>query len=248
MNRTDPTRSPVLPPATLGNHTRRRAEASLWRRAFAASLILHLAIFLLWQAPPPDPYFLEAVEGYRTEETRSAGGGTRVVQLRIGEPPPIPRPPVPAPEEVARVEEVETDPEPPAPVAEVVPQEAPSGAEAAGDPGPDAADAEGSGAEDGAGAGDAGAAEEGNAGMSPPVPRGMIIPPSSRSLRGRTVEVWVFVDRQGRVVPDSTVLRPPTGDRSFNRRLVEESARWVFRPALQGGEPVGAWFPYRISM
>ncbi|NIP60097.1 MAG: hypothetical protein GWM92_17380, partial [Gemmatimonadetes bacterium] len=65
---------------------------------------------------------------------------------------------------------------------------------------------------------------------------------------GTEVQVWVFVDERGRVVPDSTRLRPPTDDRAFNRRLVEEAAQWVFEPARQGGEAVAAWFPYTISM
>jgi hypothetical protein len=76
----------------------------------------------------------------------------------------------------------------------------------------------------------------------------MIMPPANRSLRGRQVEVWVFVDEAGRVVADSTRLRPPTPDRDFNRRLIEEAAEWVFDPARQHGRPVAAWFPYTISM
>jgi hypothetical protein len=76
----------------------------------------------------------------------------------------------------------------------------------------------------------------------------MIIPPANDELRGTTVEVWVFVDERGRVVPDSTRLNPPTRDRDFNRRLIREAAEWVFRPAMQAGEAVASWFPYEISM
>jgi hypothetical protein len=76
----------------------------------------------------------------------------------------------------------------------------------------------------------------------------MIIPPASDKLKGREVEVWLFVDASGRVVPDSTVIRPPTSDRDYNRRLIREAAEWVFDPARKGGQPVAAWTSYRISM
>jgi hypothetical protein len=101
---------------------------------------------------------------------------------------------------------------------------------------------------EGQGRGDGGTAAEGFFRMVPPSPRGLIIPPTNRSLRGRQVEVWVFVDAVGKVVADSTRLNPPTSDRAFNRRLIEEAAEWVFNPATKSGEPVAAWYPYTISM
>ena len=100
----------------------------------------------------------------------------------------------------------------------------------------------------GPGRGDAGTGGEGRYRLQPPVPRGMIIPPANRNLKGTSVEVWVFVDEQGKVVPDSTRLNPPTSDRAYNQRLVREAAEWVFQPAIQAGRPVAAWFPYQISM
>jgi len=100
----------------------------------------------------------------------------------------------------------------------------------------------------GDGRGDGGTAEEGRFSVVPPSPRGMIIPPANRSLRGQQIEVWVFVNEQGRVVADSTQLRPPTSDGAFNARLVREAAQWVFEPAKRGGQAVGSWFPYTISM
>ena len=75
----------------------------------------------------------------------------------------------------------------------------------------------------------------------------MIWPPESSRLESFDLEVWVFVDAQGRVVPDSTWLRAPTSDRGFNRRLIDDAADWVFEPARQGGEPVATWFSYRIA-
>jgi hypothetical protein len=76
----------------------------------------------------------------------------------------------------------------------------------------------------------------------------MIIPPSHESLKGKAVDVWVFVDARGRVVADSTRLDPPTSNRGFNRRLIAEAAEWVFNPALRNDQPVAAWTFYTISM
>ncbi|MCG6956704.1 MAG: hypothetical protein LJF04_12010 [Gemmatimonadetes bacterium] len=107
---------------------------------------------------------------------------------------------------------------------------------------------EGLGKAGGTGKGDGGNADEGYYRLEPPMPRGMIIPPSNKSLKGTKVEVWVFVDEKGKVVADSTRLNPPTKDKGFNQRLIREAAEWVFRPATKGGQPVASWFPYTISM
>lgn len=48
--------------------------------------------------------------------------------------------------------------------------------------------------------GDGGNADEGRYRLEPPTPRGMIIPPANKSLKGTKVEVWVFVDERGKVV------------------------------------------------
>ena len=154
--------------------------------------------------------------------------------LNLGAPPtqPLVPPPVPLPLDVA-IEPIEFD-------DEVLVE---AGSFVGEMPG-----LEGPGLEDGLGRGDAGTSDSGLFRLVPPTPRGMIIPPSNDGLRGREVEVWVFVDAQGRVVADSTQLRPPTSDGEFNSRLVREAAEWVFDPARKGGEPVPSWFPYRISM
>ena len=121
-----------------------------------------------------------------------------------------------------------------------------------GDPGSLFGDApgelDGPGLLDGTGKGDGGTTEEGLFQSNPPTPRGMIMPPTNRSLRGRSVDVWVFVDETGRVVADSTRLDPPTSDNGFNERLIAEAADWIFRPATKGGQPVASWFPYTIKM
>jgi len=101
---------------------------------------------------------------------------------------------------------------------------------------------------EGQGEGDGGTGAEGLFRLVPPSPRVLIVPPTNRRLRGKQVEVWVFVDVAGKVVADSTRLNPPTSDGSFNRRLMEEAAEWVFNPATLSGEPVAGWFPYSISI
>jgi hypothetical protein len=103
------------------------------------------------------------------------------------------------------------------------------------------------GIEGGQGRGDGGTAEQGFFRVVPPSPRGIIYPPSNKKLRGKSIEVWVFVDATGRVVADSTRLNPPTSDGGLNRQLIREAAEWVFHPAKRDNEPVASWFPYTIS-
>ncbi len=74
----------------------------------------------------------------------------------------------------------------------------------------------------------------------------MILPTFADALKDRGVAIWVWVDRMGRVVPDSTRLEPPTSDRRLNERLIAEAADWIFAPARQGGETVASWFDYRV--
>ena len=103
------------------------------------------------------------------------------------------------------------------------------------------------GLEGGRGRGDGGTGAQGFFDLIPPTPRGMIIPPSHESLKGKAVDVWVFVNALGKVVADSTRLDPPTSNRGFNRRLIAEAAEWVFNPGLRNDQPVAAWTFYTIS-
>ncbi len=217
-----------------------RNRKAMWI-AVGAYLVMGLFLLLFWRGSPnlQSPY---AAAGPRAGDARAAAGGMQAMQLQIRQTQPIPRPPRPL--EVAV--EIETEPVD----FEEEPQEM---SEILGDAPGDAADAgegnnQGPGMADGTGQGDGGTADEGLFRLMPPVPRGMIMPPTNDNLRGNEVEVWVFVDETGRVVPDSTYLVPPTRDRRFNERLLAEAAEWVFRPATKGGEAVAAWFPYKISM
>jgi hypothetical protein len=215
----------------LSNRERRRRERKIWRTGLLVSMLGHLTIFFVWRAEPVlrSPF---AAAGPRAGDNRAAAGSMQAMNLAVPPSIPLTPPPIPLPT-VVEVEPVDFEEQPsvdPAAIrGEIL------GSLAAG-------------LEGGEGEGDAGTSDRGLNRLVPPRPRGMIIPPSDDALRGREVEVWVFVDTRGRVVPDSTRLRPPTGDRRLNERLIREAAEWIFMPATKGGEPVATWYPYRISM
>lgn len=211
---------------------RKAVEGRVYRNALLISLVLHLVLAFSWKRTPV-PVSPFSAAGPRAGDDRAAAGGMQALNLAVPAPRPIVPPRVPL-ITLDDVEPVEISLEPEVDLAALI----------GGGPGMD----EGPGIEGGTGRGDGGTGETGLFSLIPPSPRGMIIPPSSRSLRGRQVQVWVFVNAVGRVVPDSTHLDPPTSDRGFNRRLIQEAAEWVFNPATREGQPVSAWFPYTISM
>lgn len=215
------------------------------RIAFALSVLFHLALFLIFRGDgrPLSPY---AAAGPRAGDYRAApaGGGMQALQLRPISPPevqPIPRPPVPIPAPEATVEP-EPEPEPELPPIDF--------SELPGTAGPELGPVAGAGIEGGEGKGDGGTEAEGRFRVVPPTPRGLILPPSDRPdrVRGKEVEVWVFVSVDGRVVADSTRIIPSTGDAGFDRRLKRQAAEWVFEPARKEGVAVAEWFRYVISL
>jgi hypothetical protein len=220
------------PSMPASNRQRRERERQLWRRSFAIAVVAHLALFLLWRSDRP-LLSSAAAAGPRAGDDRAAAGSMQALNLITPPRPPIVPPPVPLPT-VDPIELIDFDEE--------------ASFEPEGLAGIEVGPLEGPGRDDGTGAGDGGTSDAGLFRMTPPNPRGMIIPPASDKLKGREVEVWLFVDASGRVVPDSTVIRPPTSDRDYNRRLIREAAEWVFDPARKGGQPVAAWTSYRISM
>jgi len=211
---------------------RRRRDRRFWRGGLLASVLFHLLLLFGWQGNPI-PLSPFAAAGPRAGDDRAAGGALQTFNVRTPPPIPIVPPPIPIPVDVV-IEQVEFDD-----LVELDP------ASILGDkPGL----AEAPGLADGIGRGDGGNADAGLFRLQPPVPRGLIMPPTNRSLRGTEVQVWVFVDDRGRVVSDSTRLDPPTRDRDFNRRLIREASEWVFRPGVHEGEAVASWFLYKISM
>lgn len=220
---------------------RRFSRAMAW--GLGISVLLHAFLFLTFsERPLPRSPF--AAAGERMGDFRAAaGGGMEAIQLatprRVLQPPP----PIPSPTPDI------TDVTPPEP--EISQEDIPAiGLEedlaALGNRGP----AEGPGIADGTGQGDGGTEAEGRFRVVPPRPKGMILPPSDRpdDVRGKEIDVWVFVTASGQVVADSTRLNPSTGDRGFDRRLREHAAGWVFEPALKDGQPVSEWFRYTIIM
>lgn len=210
---------------------RRAAQDRVFRNALGLSLLFHVCLFLLWRVVPIPPSPLSAA-GPRAGDFFAAGGGMQAMNIRVPPSRPIvtPRVPLISLEDIP----VEWDLEPQLDLAAAMGE---STGMAEGPPG----------IEGGRGRGDGGTADQGFFRVVPPSPRGMIIPPSNKNLRGKRVEVWVFVDATGRVVPDSTRLNPPTSDGSLNRQLIREAAEWVFNPARRNDEPVASWFPYTIS-
>ncbi len=213
---------------------RRVRERTLWRNGFLTAVVVHLLVFFLWwgESLPESPF---AAAGPRAGDDRAASGGAmQALNIRIPPPRPIIRPQVPL---------LTFDPVTPLELEEDQQQQIETASILGDRPG-----VNGPGLPQGDGRGDGGTAESGLFRVVPPSPRGIILPPSNRNVRGQRIEVWVFVDERGRVVADSTQLRPPTSDRDFNARIVREAAEWVFEPAKRGGRAVGSWFPYTISM
>jgi hypothetical protein len=210
---------------------RRRHERRTWRTGLWISVLVHLLVLIGSRGAviPLSPF---AAAGPRAGDNRAASGSLQAINVRTPPTVPIVPPPVPIPIEI-EVEPVEFEQEVVMDPASVLGDE----------PGLD----EGPGLEDGDGDGDGGNADEGFYRLQPPVPRGVIIPPNDKALRGITVQVWVFVNERGRVIADSTRLDPPTSSRNLNRQLIREASEWMFRPAVQEGQAVASWYPYRIK-
>ena len=211
---------------------RRRRERKIWRTGLLVSLLFHLLVFFGWRGNvlPLSPF---AAAGPRAGDNRAAAGSMQALNVRTPPPTPVVPPLVPLPTDIS-IEPIEFEDEVEVDPASVL-GEAPGLSDVPG-------------FETGTGRGDGGNADEGFYRLEPASPRGMIIPPANRDLRGTEVQVWVFVDERGKVVADSTRLDPPTQDRGFNRQLIREASEWVFRPARQEGRAVASWFPYKISM
>ena len=195
---------------------------------------MHLLVFFLWwgESELVSPF---SAAGPRAGDNLAAAGGMQAFNIRVPPPRPIIRPQVPLLSfDPVPLEELEDDSQQQIETASIL-----------GDrPGVD-----GPGLPDATGRGDGGTAASGRFRDVPPSLRGAIIPPTNDNVRGQTVGVWVWVNDQGRVVADSTQLRPPSSDRAYNRRLVREAADWVFEPGRSGaGEAVAAWYNYQIRI
>lgn len=232
-------------------------DDAVWRRAWriglVASVLVHVGALFWFRQESPLPEVATAAAGPRNgdDEAAGGGGGMQALALLIEIPPPpapIPRPPEPLPVPDAEVEvEPVTDPVPPQPTSAGQVQ---TGAQQGAGQGPGQGASTGPGVGNGTGLGDGGDGESGLYRLTPPTPRGLILPPSDRPgrVRGKEVVVYVFVTDRGRVVSDSTRLAPTTGDSKFDDRLRRQASEWVFNPARKGGRPIAEWFKYTIVL
>ncbi len=214
---------------------RSRQAGRRFRRALAAGLLastaLHAALFLLWRGEPVAGAPGIAARAATAAEARPASGGMRALELAPVREEEIPAPPAPilSPE----APELEWEEPAEAPDPSRISLERPG---TPGDAGGEEGDAGEAGREDGAGT-----ATGPGTGAEAPVPRSLFPqwdPPAA--VRGLQVTVHVEVDAEGR--PTGEVrLDPPTPDRRFNRRLVEEVRRMEYHPARRNGEPVPGW-------
>ena len=211
---------------------RRRSERRKWLLAVLASVVLHLIIFV-GAGDRPLPRLAESAAGPSASDSRAAKGSMQVLTMRV--PPPIPRV-IPRP--VINVE-VEIEP---------IEFEEPYVLEPPPSFGEGESEGEGPGMEDGEGEGDGGESTEGRTREVAPNPIFFPMVPSYDGNLEERIQVWVWVDIEGSVVPDSTRLNPPTRDRDFNRRMIEEANTWLFVPAERGGVPVATWFRWTASI
>ena len=220
-----------------------RRHARAMRAGLLASLLGHALLFVLFLGDVAIPVSPFSAAGERAGSPVAArGGGMEAIQLAT----PTPEPPVEPTVEPVPVEEPEAPPEETELLVDVPAIALATGMAAPGEPGP----AIGPGLAEGEGEGDGGTDAEGLFRVVPPRPRGLILPPADRptDVRGKEVEVWVYVSAAGKVVADSTRLLPPTGDRRFDRRLRDHASGWVFEAARRDGRAVGEWFRYVIVM
>jgi hypothetical protein len=226
---------------TRRNDELRRRNRRVNTRAFLASIVLHIILFFIFRGDATPPSAFSAAGPRAGDDRAAAGGGLQAINVFVPpQPEEIIKPPdpIPTPEAIVELEQLETE------------NQAMTFAEFEGLAGDQPGREQGPGIEGGDGRGDGGTASEGLFRVVPPSPRGLILPPSDRPgrIRGKEVTVYVFVTERGRVVPDSTRLRPPTGDNRFDDRLRRQAAEWVFEPARRAGKPVAEWFQYVITM
>lgn len=231
---------------TTAEYNRRHRRT--FRLAIVVSVLIHILIVVAFRSARPLPDSPFSAAGPKAGDDRAAaGGGMQVVAYELVREQPEPEQvepivpvelePIPAPE----IDIVVETPNPPAVLAAV---------DVAATTGASSGTRTGEGIDTATGAGDGGTAEEGRSRVVPPTPRGLILPPGDRpkQVRGREIDVWVFISATGTVIPDSTRVAPTTGDRRFDDRLKKQAAEWIFEPARRGDSPVAEWFRYTVIL
>ncbi len=206
---------------------RHRRERKIWRNGIAMSVAVHVLVFFIWKitAIPVSPYM---VSGPAQSDRAIDESSLRALSIWVAPNLPIAPSPIPIPSQID-IQEVK--------LAQIIERDSVS---VLGEwPSPDKS----LGLSDGLGM-----PHQGASGWMPATPRDIIIPSNKRDLSGREIQVWVFIDESGGVIPDSTYIDPTTEDTDFNQRIIRQAAEWLFRPATQDGKPVASWFTYQISI
>ena len=206
---------------------RHRRERRIWRNGIAMSVAVHFLVFFTWKitavptAPPmtPGP---EQIEGIVDE------GSLRALSIWVPPNLPIVPSPIPIPSQID-IQEVK--------LAQIM----------EGDTVPVFGKRPSLDKLPGLGDG-SGIPHQGASGWMSATPRDIVILSNEHDLSGKEIQVWVFIDESGGVIPDSTYLDPVPEDKDFNRRLIRQAAEWLFRPATRDGKPVVSWFTYRIAI
>lgn len=218
----------------------------MWRLALLISVGLHVLLFLLWPATRI-PFDFDEAAGPGADDGRPAEGIMQVMALQSAPPDPVRPPPTVPVLDVDLPDPVDVEPDA-LPEVDLTPPEIPEPGRGA-TTGTDPDDADAAGLPGATGAGGADPSEAGRGRTITPMPMGVIIPPTDvpRSVRGTAVRILMFVNEEGRVVPDSTRLDPPTPDRDYNAALIHRANGWRFHPAREDGEAVASWFHYVIG-
>ena len=219
----------MQPTHNLSLDERRNAGKKIGRNALLISLLFHAVVFFFWRTNGPlmSPF---AAAGPRAGDNRAAGGSMTSMAIRIPPPRPIVPPRIPLPTVTPDI--MEFEPEVDQSPMDVI------GDRPGNSPGPP-------GIEGGTGQGDGGTAEEGLFRLVPPSPRGMIMPPANDKLKGREVEVWVFVDERGSAARSQ--IHTSSGYPALDNAAAQIVEQMEFSPAMNRDKPVGVWIAQPID-
>jgi outer membrane biosynthesis protein TonB len=206
----------------------RRAVAA----GFAMSLLIHLAIFLLWRVNPVSVGSSIAA-GPRTGDPIAAAGGGAMQSVRYRLPEKIEVPPPPE-KFVVDEQPIELElPKDPQIATLDLSTSLGEAREMATTPGP--------GLPGMTGRGDGGADATGNSRLLDGTPRSLIPewdPPAD--VRGMEVTVRVLINERGH--PLEVRLQPQTPNRGFNNKLIRKARLMEFNPVRdRSGRPIEEW-------
>jgi outer membrane biosynthesis protein TonB len=200
--------------------------------SFVTSLLIHLAIFLLWQVNPVSLGTSIAAGPRAGDPIAAAGGGAlQSVRYRLPEKIEVPPPPEKFVVDEQPIElEIPEDPQ----IATLDLSTALGEAR-------EMATTPGQGLPGMTGRGDGGADATGNSRLLDGTPRSLIPewdPP--QDVRGMEVTVRVLINERGH--PLEVRLQPQTPNRGFNNKLIRKARLMEFNPVRdRSGQPIQEW-------